>query len=326
MKVSVIVPVYNTAAFLEKCLDSLVNQTLEEIEIIVVNDGSTDHSQEIIDSYSERYPDKIKAFQKPNGGLSDARNYGIDRASGEFIGFVDSDDFVWPEMFESLYEKAVECGAEIAFCDLEKVDEEGRAFRPLPQSHQLPEKIILKKDFTVFGEMACFACNKLFRKELFAEERFRKGVHFEDIDLIPRLVLKSKVMARVSEPFYRYFERKGSITKTHTEKGLDMFEAIHQVKETFDASPYSDKIKDFERFFIFQGYYSFLAYVAYVKDEELKARMLKILDDKIEKYGVSKYKIIRYKRFGRNYLLSLPMKKQIFYYLSFLSRSWLRYF
>ncbi len=102
-KVSVIVPVYNVENYITKCLESLVSQTLQDMEIIIVNDGSSDNSQQIIDNFVKKYPEKIKAFIKDNGGLSDARNFGIDRAIGEFIGFVDSDDYVTPTMFEQMY-------------------------------------------------------------------------------------------------------------------------------------------------------------------------------------------------------------------------------
>ena len=91
-KVSVIVPVYNTENFLERCLNSLVNQTLNDMEIIVVNDGSTDASQEIIDRFANDFPNIIRTYRKKNGGLSSARNYGLDKATGEYIGFIDSDD------------------------------------------------------------------------------------------------------------------------------------------------------------------------------------------------------------------------------------------
>ncbi len=317
MKVSVIVPVYNTSRYLAKCLNSLLDQTLDELEIIVVNDGSTDNSQEIIDEFSKK-SNKIKAFQKPNGGLSDARNFGLEKAEGDFIGFVDSDDYVSAEMFEQMYEKAMEHDAEIVLCDLEKVNERGEAFRELPQSPQLPEKIVLENDFTIFGEMACFACNKLFKKELFEKHRFRKGIHFEDIELIPKLVLESKIIAKINEPFYKYFERRDSITKTHTRKGLDMFLAIESVKEAFDKSLYSKRREEFERFFIFQGYYSFLAYVAFVRDKKLKKEMLNELDKELSKYHISKIKILGYKRFAVNYLFSLPLKKQIYYLMGFI--------
>ena len=93
MKISVIVPVYNVSEYVDDCLDSLIRQTLKEIEIIVVNDGSTDNSQYIIDAYAKKYPN-IKVYQKPNGGLSDTRNFGIQLATGEYITFVDGDDYV----------------------------------------------------------------------------------------------------------------------------------------------------------------------------------------------------------------------------------------
>ena len=316
IKISVIVPVYNTEKYLSKCLDSLVNQTLAEMEIIVVNDGSLDDSQKIIENYAQRYPNKIKAYKKENGGLSDARNFGIQQAKGEFVGFVDSDDYVELQMFESMYEKAKEHQAQMVLCDLVKVNEKGEAFRDLPQSPQLPEKINLKDDFTIFGEMSCFACNKIFKADLFEHHKFKKGIHFEDIELIPQLVLNSKVLAKINQPYYKYFERQDSITRTHTEKGLDMFLAVENVATAFFESPYKNREKEWKRFFIIQAYYSFLGYVAYVKDKQLKAEMLDELNDQLKKYKITKKEILKYKRFNENYLFSLPFKKQVFYLMS----------
>ena len=115
-KVSVIVPVYNTEKYLEKCLNSLVQQTLDEIEIIVVDDGSPDNSQAIISKYAEQYPNKIISLKKKNGGLGDARNFGLEYAAGEFIGFVDSDDWVDTKMYETMYKEAIN-GYDIVLCD-----------------------------------------------------------------------------------------------------------------------------------------------------------------------------------------------------------------
>ena len=99
IKVSVIVPVYNVEKYLNQCLDSLVNQTLEDIEIIVVNDGSPDNSQSIIDDYVKRYPKKVFSYIKKNGGLSSARNFGVEKAKGEYLAFVDSDDYIKKDMY-----------------------------------------------------------------------------------------------------------------------------------------------------------------------------------------------------------------------------------
>lgn len=319
-KISVIVPVYNTDKYLAKCLDSLVNQTLEDIEILVVNDGSSDNSQQIIEDYSLRF-DQLKSFVKENGGLSDARNFGVERAEGEYIAFVDSDDFVDEAMFETMYVLGKKHNAEIVMCDLEKVNENGEAFRDLPQSPQLPEKIILNQDFTIFGEISCFACNKIFHRSLFANQKFLEGIHFEDIELIPKLILQSNTMAKINQPFYKYFERQDSITKTHTQKGLDMFTAIGNVKSAFENSKYKDEKRQLDRFLILQGFYSYLAYAAYVKDKKLKKEMLAKLLEMMGKYDMSKSDIVFYKRFNENYLFSLPFKKKVFYLLFLINKN-----
>ena len=131
IKVSIIVPVYNVELYLEKCLLSVVNQTLNEIEILVVNDGSKDNSQKIIEEFQLEYPTKIFGFTKENGGLSDARNFGIDRAKGQFLGFVDSDDYVSETMFEEMYNLAIKYDAEMTICNLQKVDENGSVTQKL---------------------------------------------------------------------------------------------------------------------------------------------------------------------------------------------------
>ena len=120
-KVSVVVPVYNVDKYLERCLDSLVYQTLKDIEIVIVNDGSTDKSAEIIKKYVQSYPNKVFAFEKENGGLSDARNFGIKKCHGNYIGFVDSDDYVSLDMFKKLYEKAISKDFDITVCDVRLV-------------------------------------------------------------------------------------------------------------------------------------------------------------------------------------------------------------
>ena len=117
IKVSVIVPVYNVEDYIEKCLNSLVNQTLEDIEIIIVNDGSKDNSENIIKSFLSRYPQKIKYLKKENGGLSDARNYGIPYATGEYIAFLDSDDYVELDTYENMYNLAKKENSDMVECN-----------------------------------------------------------------------------------------------------------------------------------------------------------------------------------------------------------------
>lgn len=317
MKISVIVPVYNVENYLEKCLNSLVNQTLQEIEILVINDGSKDNSQRIIDEFQEKFPEKIKAFSKENGGLSDARNFGIDRAIGEFLAFVDSDDYVSENMMEEMYNLAIKNQAELVICNLQKVDENGDVTQKLTQIPNLPEKIDLEKNFSVFSDISYFACNKIFKKELFEEKRFQKGMHFEDIELIPQILLQCKTLAKTDAFHYQYLERSNSISKSHTEKGLDILKAVENVEKSFKNSVYSSKQKVLKGFQILEGIYTFLAYLAFVKDDEVFDKMNLQLKKFIKERDISLKEILIYKRFGRNYLLSLPFKKMIYYLLCF---------
>lgn len=316
-KISIIVPVYNVENYLTKCLDSLVNQSLSNIEILVINDGSKDNSEKIIEGYAQRYPEKIKAFTKENGGLSDARNFGLDRAAGDYIGFVDSDDYVSETMFEEMLLLAEKHQAKMVICNIQKVDETGKVSQKLTQLPNMPEKIVLENNFSVFSDISYFACNKLFKKELFHQRRFKKGVHFEDIQLIPQLLLECDIIAQTQNFHYQYLERTDSITKTHTEKGLDMLKAVADVENIFNESQYSHKKEELKNFQIFEGVYSFLAYLAFVKKEEIFYSMSDQLVLFMKERQIKIQDILKYSRFGKNYLLSLPLKKKIFYLLFF---------
>lgn len=316
-KVSIIVPVYNVENYLAKCLDSLVKQTLENIEVLVVNDGSKDGSQKIIEQYAQQYPEKIKPFFKENGGLSDARNFGIDRALGDFIGFVDSDDYVTETMFEEMVNLADKHQSKMVICNIQKVDQHGNVTQKLTQIPNMPEKIDLENNFSVFSDLSYFACNKLFRKELFNQKRFKKGVHFEDIQLIPQLLLNCENIAQTQNFHYQYLERTDSITKTHTEKGLDILKAVEDVEAVFGKSQYADKKQELKNFQIFEGIYSFLAYLAFVKSDDVFYEMAHKLELFVKDRNIKLKDILNYSRFDKNYLLSLPLKKKIFYLLFF---------
>ncbi|WP_029296511.1 glycosyltransferase family 2 protein [Chryseobacterium hispalense] len=316
-KVSVIVPVYNVENYLAKCLDSLICQTHQNMEILVVNDGSTDQSEQIISDYAQKYPDKIKPFHKENGGLSDARNFGIDRATGDYIGFVDSDDYVSPSMFQEMAALAEKHDAEMVICNIRKVNQHGKIIQKLTQVPNMPEKIDLENNFSVFSDISYFACNKLFRKNLFNGKRFKKNVHFEDIQLIPQLLLDCKTIAQTQNFHYQYLERTDSITKTHTEKGLDILKAVEDVETYFKTTKYSDKDRELRNFQIFEGVYSFIAYLAFVKNDDVFYKMCEKLELFMKKRDIKLKNLLNFNRFGKNYLLSLSLKKNIFYLLFF---------
>ncbi len=311
--VSVIIPVYNTAQYIERCLQSVIIQTFTDYEIVVIDDGSTDNSWQILQKYSHNK--RIKLLQKQNGGLSDARNFGLQNASGNYFAFVDSDDWIQKDFLATMIHLAKKHHAEMVICNLQKVNEKEQVFKKLPQLSHLSEKIVLQDDFSIFGEASSFACNKLFKRELFDDEKFPLKLHFEDIATIPRLMLKCTIIAKTNCYLYNYFERQGSITQSFTEKGLDMFTAIKIVKNAFENSPFFHQNKEWKRFLIYQGYYSFLAYFARTKDIDLRKKMYEKLETLLYEERINKKEIILYKRLNVNYLASLNFKKIIFYLL-----------
>lgn len=212
IKVSVIVPVYNVEEYLARCLDSLVNQSLKDIEIIVVNDGSPDNSQKIIDNYCKKYKN-IKSFIKENGGLSDARNFGIEKAQGEYIAFLDSDDYVTIDMYMEMYNKAKLGNFDMVVCDLNYVYDD----KIIKASCNIKKDTNNIKD--VMLNIYPAAWNKIFKRNLMDKGiRFKKGVWFEDVEFIYRLLPYINTIGVVHKAFNQYVQREGSITNTINKK------------------------------------------------------------------------------------------------------------
>lgn len=219
MKLSIIVPVYNAEKYLEKCLDSLVNQTMDDYEVILVNDGSKDSSQSIIDSYVNQYPELIRAVTVENGGQGRARNIGIDMARGAYIGFVDSDDWVASDMFEKLYTAVVEDDADMAVCDTVQCFDDGSEVY-LPMSR-----------FESAMEITTAVWNKLFKKELVEGIRFPEGLWYEDADFVIKIVLGCKNIDRVNEGLYFYrCGQLSTMNNKNARKNLDMISIMEDLK------------------------------------------------------------------------------------------------
>ncbi len=212
IKVSIIVPVYNVKEYLARCLDSLVNQSLKDIEIIVVNDGSPDNSQKIIDDYCKKYKN-VKSFIKENGGLSDARNFGIEKAQGEYIAFLDSDDYVTTDMYMEMYNKAISGDFDMVVCDLNYVYDD----KIIKASCNVKKDTNNIKD--VMLNIYPAAWNKIFKRNLMDKGiRFKKGVWFEDVEFIYRLLPYINTIGVVHKTFNQYVQREGSITNTINKK------------------------------------------------------------------------------------------------------------
>lgn len=222
IKVSVIVPAYNVENYIEKCLESLVNQTLEEIEIIVVNDGSTDNTKQKIEEFLAKYPEKIKYLEKENGGLSDARNFGIPYAEGKYIGFVDSDDYVEKDMFEEMYKKAEQENSDMVECDF---------IWEHPDKQKIDTGKIYgnKKDALMYARVV--AWNKLIKRETLekANIKFPKGLRYEDTEFFYKLLPSLNKISFVKKPMVHYIQRGNSIVNTQNERVKEIFEIWENV-------------------------------------------------------------------------------------------------
>jgi glycosyltransferase involved in cell wall biosynthesis len=208
--ISIIVPVYNVEDFLAECLDSLVNQTLQNIEIVAINDGSTDGSNEILEAYSANYPHLIRVFQRANAGLSAARNFGIDVSTGEYIAFVDSDDWVDLHMFDDMYRRAAETESDIVVCAIAQHAENDDRFRDSRVLHQRWSLAdygqSIAENPSLLLASKSYACNKMFHRSLFAENkhRFPVGQWFEDSATIYPLMYDARRISYVAKRLYNW--------------------------------------------------------------------------------------------------------------------------
>ncbi|HFI0339704.1 TPA: glycosyltransferase family 2 protein [Streptococcus suis] len=210
------VPIYNVEKFLPRCIESICNQTYENIEILLINDGSTDESEQICVDFMARDP-RIRYFLKENGGLSDARNYGIERACGKYLAFIDSDDFVESDFILRLYDALVQQNASVAIAGFSKVDENGTILKKEQLENEelvLTGREVCKKLHSEKGQVFVVAWNKLYKKELFTNLKYAKGKLHEDEYLAYQLFYEIEPIAIVEECLYYYVERRESITRT----------------------------------------------------------------------------------------------------------------
>ena len=219
MKLSIIVPVYNVEKYLEECVDSLLNQTLQDLEIFLVDDGSTDRSGAIADRFAKENPDRVHTLHLENGGQGRARNAALPMAQGDYIGFVDSDDWIERDMYEKMLDRAEQTGADVVVCDFLEHYADGRE-QTLPacfQDHPL--------------SAAGSSCNKIFRRSLIGDLRFPEGLWYEDFHFSAVMLLRSKRTEFIPEPLYVY--RRGQESTMHNNnarKNLDMLKIMELIE------------------------------------------------------------------------------------------------
>ncbi len=298
-KVSVIIPVYNVENYLRKCLNSLVNQTLKDIEIIVVNDGTLDNSQEIIDEYVKKYPKKVVSIIQENGGQGAARNTGLLHAKGEYIGYVDSDDYVEENMYEELYKKAKEEDSDIVICGNNVVKE----------NYEFLSKEDVDKEF-LLGKMAVW--NKIYKKNIIVDNKiqFRSKVWYEDLDFTMKVYFSSKKISYVDKPLYNYLLREGStMNNNNIKRNLELIEAFDSLIDYCKDKKIYNKVKDEIEFLCIYHMYIFAITRVLNTNNNYKAKIAII--NKFRDYINSNFPNFKQNK----YLYLLPKRRKLIYNL-----------
>lgn len=214
--ISIIVPVYKVEKYLSKCIESLINQTYRDIEIILVDDGSPDRCPQICNNYAEK-DKRIIVIHQPNSGVSAARNAGLVCARGEFIGFVDPDDWVAPDMYEGMLASIQREQVDLAICGYDYFDEDGNVDEKRRYQVQMDEVITQKEVMNRFADMPPSirhgVWNKLFRNALLQKQQFKVGLNSsEDVFFLNEYVRKIQYAVVVHKPYYKNLVRQGSAT------------------------------------------------------------------------------------------------------------------
>ncbi|MCI6847610.1 MAG: glycosyltransferase [Erysipelotrichaceae bacterium] len=297
IKLSVIVPVYNVEKYINKCLDSLINQTLKDIEFIFVNDGSLDNSVKIIKEYQKK-DKRIKLFNKKNGGQASARNLGLKKANGEYIAFLDSDDYVKEDMYEILYNRAKKDNLDIVICNYYLVYPEKIIENRLSITNDM-EKIISPREYIVLSPSPW---NKIIRHEYLTKQNFMfpEGIIYEDLASIPLLGLGNPKTVFLNQCLYYYVQSSSSTMRNNEYKSKyeNIFPATEYLYNNMIGRGYDKELE-----YLLTYHLLYLGSLNFYKFK--KYQQIDIISANMKKYFSKWYK---------NELVKLKFtKKQIFY-------------
>ena len=295
VKVSVIIPVYNVEQYLRQSLDSILGQTLEDIELLCVNDGSTDKSLEILQEYASK-DERVKIFDKENEGQGVGRNIGIKNATGEFIAFVDPDDWVEPDMYEKMYNQAKTLNSQVVFCDYRKVQEwDGKITIPhifrkavsLTKSKPIKvpvgqniKKPILYNSFLV---APCQAWNGIYDTKLVKENaiRFADFRCFEDVMFIVRTIVLAQNISYLNSVLYNYRIRKTSTLRANEERYIDLINITKAVKDYLKKQGLMDDFESNFEYFCVSNIYRVYATMTV---EDYRRNLLELCEEVLDEH------------------------------------------
>ena len=306
--ISVIVPIYNAEKYLKECLDSLVNQTLKNMEIILIDDGSTDTSSNIVDSYAKKYSNVIVKHVK-NGGVSKARNKGLSLAKGEYIAFIDSDDYINLTTYEKMYYKASSNDLDIVGCNTNiiypgKLVNCNSNIPLLSKDNENDKKITLIYSYAVIW-------NKIYKREILNNITFKEGSNFcEDVLFLYHVIPKANSFGNVNEYLYNYVQHEGSLTYVYDKKLYQLIDNFDDLVKLYKKEkPYKNYKDEIEYSYVRYLYGTFIKRLAKTKDKKKFDEGVELVEDKVVKsypnYKKNKYikrlsiKNLYFKLFGK---------------------------
>lgn len=249
--ISVIVPVYNVENYLPRCIDSILQQSYRDFELLLIDDGSKDRSGDICEEYAKK-DSRIQVFHKENGGLSDARNYGLDRMKGDSVAFVDSDDYIGPDYLRVLVELQAEYQTDMAMIVAYATESTELQLVPSRDERKGIKPMDALKEIAQAGIVGVSAWGKLYRKALFETRRFPVGKLYEDLYTTPYMVEECKRCAYSTSIQYYHFQRSGSITHTISDSAIEMWneamEKLYSYMERLDPDTTDCVIRRYVRF------------------------------------------------------------------------------
>lgn len=248
--VSLIIPVYNVSGYLRKCLDSVAAQTYSQLEVIIVNDGSTDDSPRIAEEYAARYP-HFHLYTIENRGLGGARNYGIERSSGDYLLFLDSDDYIAPDCIEKMASAACADDSDMVVASCYDVREDGTVISACGNSHKSSVTSLYDEPCLLFNRPS--AWGKLFKRELLGELRFVSREWYEDMRLIPKLYLRAERITYIDDRLFYYVQRSGSIMNSgNAVRNLEVINAFEDLLSYYKAQGKYDEFRNELEFLVIE--------------------------------------------------------------------------
>ncbi|MCR5223874.1 MAG: glycosyltransferase [Bacilli bacterium] len=294
--ISVIVPIYNVEEYLNKCVDSIIGQTYKNLEIILVDDGSPDNCPELCDEYL-KIDKRVKVIHKKNGGLSDARNEGVRISTGEYISFIDSDDYVPNNFIEELFNGYIKEDADISICDIKVIYDDKEIVEESMKGDEINQLNAINTPF------AASACNKLFKSEIIKKCPFEVGKINEDIAVVIPIIANSKKIAYVTSTTYNYVQRDTSIQGvSFTDKRYDVFDGVDlALSRISNPGDYKDTI-------VFNQLISVLLYVVpYVNNKKDRLSIIAKFGNLLKKYNISNNCYLS------NFINSCKLHNKLFY-------------